>query len=158
MLKYKNKYRVVCHFDLETLEPIKEDIFIYCANGGEIYRYSKDTLAFYRNSILNKKMLHKLDEAKVTYKNMAIGSGETLIYFDEKDLDKTVDIFHIRTSGANVYPYSYRNLSLFKWYKDNKEYYDNKGLPPKTKGRELTEEQKELMAERLKKARENKNK
>ena len=35
MLRYKNKYRVVCHFDVEDLTPIKEDIFIYCSGEGE---------------------------------------------------------------------------------------------------------------------------
>lgn len=155
MLKYRGKYRVVCSFDIETLEPIKEDTFIYCANGGEIYRYGEDTLAFYRNRILTQNLLEKLDNAEVTYKNMGIGNGETLIYFAEKDLDKTVDIFHIRTSGTSISPYSYKNLTLFKWYKDNKEYYDSKGLPPK---KEISEEQRKVMAERLKKARENKNK
>ena len=122
MNKYRGKYRVVCEFSIDTLEPIKESTYIFCANGGEIYRYNDNTLAYYRNSILVKSLLEKLDNANVNYINKAIGNGETLIYFDESDLDKTVDIFHIRTSGVNIAPYSIRNLHLFKWYKDNKEY------------------------------------
>ena len=155
MNKYRGKYRVVCEFSIDTLEPIKESTYIFCANGGEIYRYNDNTLAYYRNSILVKSLLEKLDNANVNYINKAIGNGETLIYFDESDLDKTIDIFHIRTSGVNIAPYSIRNLHLFKWYKENKEYYDSKGLPKK---REMSEEQKQNMRETLKKARETRKK
>ena len=35
--KYRGKYRVVCEFSIDTLEPIKESTYIFCANGGEIY-------------------------------------------------------------------------------------------------------------------------
>lgn len=154
MNKYRGKYRVVCEFDIETLEPIKESTYIFCANGGEIYRYSDTMLGYYRNASLSNKLLEKLDNAKVNYINKAIGNGETTIYFNESDLDKVVDIFHIRTSGVNTAPYSNRNLHLFKWYKDNKEYYDSKGLPKK---REMSEEQKKALVERMKVAREKNN-
>ena len=156
MLKYKNKYRVVCHFDVEDLTPIKEDIFIYCSGEGEIWRYSDTVLGYYKNSRTSKVLLEKLDNAGVEYEWLSEGARETVIHFKEADLDKVVDIFHIRTSGTSISPFSTKNLKLFKWYTDNKEHYDELGLPKKREGKELSEEDKAKLVERLKKAREQK--
>jgi hypothetical protein len=154
MEKYRGQYRVVCEFDRRNLEPIKEDNYIYCSNGGQIYRYNSNTLIYYReNGQVSKELLTKLDEAKVTYENKTVSGIE--IYFSENDLNKTVDIFKIRTSGASYNPSSVRNLKLFKWFTDNEQWYKDNGFIAEK--RELSDEEKQVLVERMKLAREKKN-
>lgn len=156
MLKYRNKYRIVSEFDRVTLQPVnkEEDLYIYCSNRGQIYRYNKNTLVYYRNGVLSHRLLEKLDELGINYQNKT--QSEVLIYFDEKDLDKLVDIFSIRTSGAGISPYSQKNLKLFKWFRDNEDTYRKQGLLNEHK-RELTEEEREVLRQRMIKAREKRN-
>jgi hypothetical protein len=154
MIGYRNTYRVVAEFDRTTLQPNKEDIYIYCSNGGQIYHYNEDTLVYYRDGVLSSRLLEKLDELKIDYENKT--QSEVLIYFKEKDLDKLVDIFSIRTSGASISPYSQKNLKLFKWFRDNEDSYREKGLLNENK-RELSEEEREVLRQRMIMAREKRN-
>ena len=155
MLKYRNKYRVVCEFDRNTLQPAnKEDLYIYCSNQGQVYRYDENTLVYYRNGVLSSKLLEKLDDLKINYENMT--QSEVLIHFDEKDLDKLVDVFNIRTSGAGISPFSQKNLKLFKWFRDNEDAYRKAGLLTENK-RELSDEEREVLRQRMILAREKRN-
>ena len=154
MEKYRGKYRVVCEFNRNNLEAIKDDNYIFCSNSGQIYRYNSDTLVYYReNGQVSQELLKKLDEAKVTYENKTL--SETEIYFSEKDLDKTVDIFKIRTSGASYNPSSVKNLKLFKWFTENEQWYKDNGFIQEK--REMSDEDKQVLVERMKLAREKKN-
>ena len=154
MEKYRGKYRVVCEFNRNNLEPIKEDTYIYCSNNGQIYRYNSNTLVYYReNGQVSQELLRKLDEAKGTYENKTV--SEALIYFSEKDLDKVVDIFRIRTSGASYNPSSVRNLKLFKWFTENEQWYKDNGFIQEK--REMSDEEKQVLVERMKLAREKRN-
>jgi hypothetical protein len=155
MLKYRNTYRICCEFDRTTLEPSnKEDLYIYCSNKGQIYRYNESTLVYYRDGILSTRLLEKLDNLKIKYDNKT--QSEVLIYFKEEDLDKVVDVFSIRTSGASISPYSKKNLRLFKWFRDNEDTYRKQGLIVENK-RELSEEEREVLRERMRIAREKRN-
>lgn len=156
MLKYRNHYRVVAEFDRVTLQPVnkEEDLYIYCSNKGQIFRYNQDTLVYYRDGVLSSRLLEKLDELGINYQNKT--QSEVLIYFDEKDLDKLVDVFNIRTSGAGISPYSQKNLKLFKWVRDNEDEYRRQGLLNQNK-RDLTEEEREVLRQRMMKAREKRN-
>ena len=154
MEKYRGKYRVVCEFNRNNLEAIKDDNYIFCSNSGQIYRYNSNTLIYYReNGQVSQELLKKLDEAKVTYENKTL--SETEIYFSEKDLAKTVDIFKIRTSGASYNPSSVRNLKLFKWFTENEQWYKDNGFIQEK--REMSDEDKQVLVERMKLARKKKN-
>ena len=154
MEKYRGKYRVVCEFNRNNLESIKTDTYIYCSNNGQIYRYNSNTLAYYReNGQVSQELLRKLDEAKVTYENKTV--SEALIYFSEKDLYKVADIFRIRTSGASYNPSSVRNLKLFKWFTENEQWYKDNGFIQEK--REMSDEEKQVLVERMKLAREKRN-
>jgi len=156
MLKYRNKFRIVAEFDRVTLQPVNrdEDVYIYCSNKGQVYRYDENTLVYYRDGVLSARLLEKLDELKVNYQNKT--QSEVLIYFDEKDLDKVVDVFNIRTSGAGISPYSQKNLKLFKWFKESEDTYRKQGLLNENK-RELTDEEREVLRQRMIMAREKRN-
>jgi hypothetical protein len=146
----------VAEFDRVTLQPVNkdEDIYIYCSNGGQIFRYNDNTLGYYRDGVLSSRLLEKLDELSINYQNKT--QSEVLIYFDEKDLDKLVDVFNIRTSGSGISPYSQKNLKLFKWFRDNEDTYRKQGLLNENK-RELSDEEREVLRQRMILAREKRN-
>jgi hypothetical protein len=156
MLRYRNQYRVVAEFDRVKLQPVnkEEDLYIYCSNKGQIYRFNQDTLVYYRDGVLSSRLLEKLDELKINYENKT--QSEVLIYFNEKDLDKLVDVFGIRTSGSSISPYSQKNLKLFKWFRNNVYTYRKQGLLQENK-RELTDEEREVLRQRMIMAREKRN-
>lgn len=151
MIGYRNTYRLVSEF-VEIKN--KEDLYIYCSNGGQIYRFNNDTLVYYRDGILSSKLLEKLNNLGIWYDNKT--QSEVLIHFKEKDLDKLVDIFSIRTSGASISPYSQKNLKLFKWFRDNEDTYRKQGLLNENK-RDLTDEEREVLRQRMKLIREKRN-
>ena len=154
MEKYRGKYRVVCEFNRKDLKPIVEDNYIFCSSGGQIYRYNSDTLIYHReNGQISQKLIDKLNQAKVIYENKTV--SETLIYFSENDLHKVVEIFRIRTSGASYKPSSVRNLKLFKWFTDNEQWYKDNGFIQEK--REISDEEKQILVDRIKLAREKKN-
>lgn len=156
MLKYRNLYRIVAEVDRTTLQPVnkEDDLYIYCSNRGQIYRFDENTLVYYRDGALSSRLLEKLDELGINYKNKT--QSEVLIYFAEEDLDKVVDVFNIRTSGAGISPYSQKNLKLFKWFRDNEDKYRKQGLLNQNK-RDLSEEEREVLRQRMMLAREKRN-
>ena len=59
MVKYLRKYRICCEWDRRNLEPIKEDTYIPCLKGGQIYRVNNEVLAYYKAKRGNSKQLIK---------------------------------------------------------------------------------------------------
>lgn len=154
MHKYRGTYRVVCEVCQNTLEPEKDDVFIYCSNDGQIFRVNKNTLAYYRvNGIISSIMLSKLTAANVEFENRS--NGEALLYFNEKDIHIVAEIVGARTSGAGFNPASKKNLRLFKWFRDNEEKYRSQGLLDSNR-REMSEEEKQVVRDRLQSYRDNK--
>ncbi len=150
MNMYIGQYRVVCEFCRETLRPCKEDNYIYCKNGGQIYRFNDETLVYYRKG-KNKANLtiNNLKSQGIEIINNNSTDEELMFKFYEKDIHKIANIFGARTIGANIKPTSKRNLKLFEWFNKNKQYYLEKGLI-----KEFSEERKERSRRTLKKIRE----
>lgn len=145
MEKYIGKFRVVCEFDRKTLKPIKDDVYIVCANDGQVFRINNTTLAYYRPTNGNdKKMCEKLVSLGVREVINRSTEGDMLIYFNEDSLDIVVDVFKASVNGASINPTSVRNLRRLKWFKDNKEYYMEKGLY-----KELSEDEKNIFRQRF---------
>lgn len=146
MDKYVGRFRVICEFDRATLKPIKEDNYIVCANSGQVFRIGLDTLAYYRPTRGNaQQMCDKLITLGAKEVINKSTDGDILIYFNEESLEIIADVFRASTNGAGVNPTSVRNLRKQQWFKDNKQYYIDKGLY-----KELTEEEKEVLRNRLK--------
>ena len=120
MMMYRGKYRVVCEFDRSKLIACPEDNYIYCAKGGQIYRYNDDLLVFYRDGCTVSNIISQFKAANIQIHNDGSTGSEALIRFNECDLDRVADIVSPRTLGANINPKSKRNLKLFKWYRDMK--------------------------------------
>jgi hypothetical protein len=121
MNKYVGKYRVVCEFCRITLKPLEGDTYIYCANGGQIYRYNKHILVYYRPG-KNKadKTIKSLIGMGIEVINDYSTPEDLLLYFYEKDISRIAEVFKARTLGAGIAPTSKRNLRLFPWYRKSK--------------------------------------
>ncbi|WP_291651325.1 hypothetical protein [Clostridium sp.] len=150
MNMYVGRYRVVCEFCRETLKPCKEDNYIYCKNGGQIYRFDDETLVYYKEG-RNKANLtvNSLKSQGIEIINNNSTDEDLMFKFYEKDIHKIADIFGARTLGANIKSASKRNLKLFEWFNENKQYYLEKGLI-----KEISEERKEQARKSLEKFRE----
>ena len=145
MNMYVGKYRVVCEFCRKTLKPCIEDNYIYCANGGQIYRFNDEILVYYRegknksNVTINSLMAQGI---KIISNDST--SDDLQFKFFEKDIDVIATIVKARTLGADIKPTSKRNLKLFNWFNKNKQEYISKGIY-----KELTEGEKAIYKQRL---------
>ena len=149
MLNYKGKFRLSIEFDRRNLEPIKdENPFIVCRSNSQIYRVSKDILAFYKPKRGNSEQFsEKLIELGVKSVNNCSSDGDVLIYFSEDSLDIVANEVGASTNGADISPSSIRNLRKLKWFKDNIQYYIDNGFYKEKE--ELSEEEKEVYRQRF---------
>ena len=153
MQKYLGKYRICCEFNKRNLEPIKEDMYIVCSREGQIYRIDDKILAYYRPSRGNSEQFCKklIDLGVKDVKNYST-DGDMLIRFNEEDLDIVANEVGASTTGADIKPWSVKNLRKLKWFKDQKDKYIKLGYY-----RELSEEEKEVLRERFNKNIKNNN-
>jgi len=109
MEKYIGKYRVNCELD-DHNEFVPEDTFILCKSNCNIYRYSEDKLAIYVPSGATKKRWMKELQAVSNIVDLyADDSYESVLLFDEKDLDAVAKIVGAKTSGKKIVPTSMKN-------------------------------------------------
>lgn len=96
--KYKDTYKIVQQKDLDSKSTTnKEDTYIPCAKGVQIYRYNKDTLAVsFLTSQYAKNRLSDLTSVGVTLTNLQLGDNESSCLFPESDLGKVADIVKAR--------------------------------------------------------------
>lgn len=146
MNKYIGTYRVSCEFDRRNLEPLKDETFIVCSKSGQIYRADSNLLAYYRPTRGNSEQFSKkLIDKGVKSVNNCSTDEDMLIYFSEESLELVVDEVGVITTGADIKPWSVKNLRKLKWFKDNKQWYVDNGFY-----KELSEEEKEILRERFK--------
>ena len=144
MNNYIGHYRVSTEFDQNNLEALN-DTFIVCGGNGQIYRYSKDILAYYKPRRGNSEQFaNKLIDMGVKDVKNASSDGDVLIYFSEDSLDIVAEEVNASKNGADIKPSSIKNLRKLQWFKDNKKYYLDIGVY-----KELSEEEKEVYRERF---------
>lgn len=142
MEKYRGTFRVVVEFDDKG--KAADFNFIKCSKENKIYRYNEDTLVYYCTGKRRvKNIIEKMKEMKKEVVKFVEYDAEGDLYFREKDIMDLKDLLKISVLGKNINPKSIRNNPL----KDELR-----------KTRDLTEEQKAVLSERLKTMRESKNK
>lgn len=150
MRNYINKYRVICEWSRDTLQPIKDDLYIQCRRNGQIYRVNENTVAYYRPSRGNSETLAtELSKLGVGGVSNCSTDGDILIHFNESSLDIVADKVGAVTSGASISPYSIKNLRKLDWFKRDKQKYIDLELYEEP--RELSEEEKEIFRQRFQK-------
>lgn len=128
-MKYKGKFRLLPELDKETndfpRDPITgqvdesyNDIYIACAYGNKITEYgqmpdNKKTmwLIAYIPSVVRGRNIKKiLDEKNIDTVDYRELDFEVEFKFKAKDIDIVADLMKAKTGGANISPFSTRNL------------------------------------------------
>lgn len=125
---YKGIYRIKCEYDARLnafprkLDGTYEDIdcYIVCANNIRIFSVERGILQAYIPSIGRGRNIVKA--IKEEFQGEIIfdaeqTDAEILFKFSTKDADKIIPLLKPKTSGANISPFSSRNLPKNKSYK-----------------------------------------
>ncbi len=111
MLQYRFKYRAVYEMDKRTGKPC-EFTFIPCKikKGTDIYRNNDSELLAYIPSVqIGNKLLKEYPDLFRKYRQ---SSCETVLAFNESDMEKAATILKAWTFGKNIYPGSKKNLKF----------------------------------------------
>lgn len=132
LMKYKGKYRILPELDYETNDFPRDyngniaesysDIYIACRNNNKIYEYghmkgnSKTVwLVAYIPSIgRGRNIKRELDSQGFEYIDYYENDEEVEFKFKSKDIDTIATLLKAKTSGANISPFSPRNLPTDK--------------------------------------------
>ena len=128
MTHYKGVYRLKTPYDLSTnqfprkLDGTYEDMDIYisCQHDIKIFYYGRNTLQAYIPSLIRghniiKAINEKFEQDKIF--DIEETDSEVLFKFKTKDADDIIPLLKPRTSGANISPFSSKNLPKNKDYK-----------------------------------------
>lgn len=97
MLKYKNEYKVVKNKDSKDSIVNKDDIYIFCRKGVQIYRYDDNTLAVQFNTRQYcKNRIKDLSELGVQLTPLQIGDNERTYTLKESDLSTVAEVVKSR--------------------------------------------------------------
>jgi hypothetical protein len=125
-MKYKGTYRVLPVLD-ETYHDLPRDVsgniiheevelYIACKNGNKITEYGKDAsnrmvLRAYIPSIGRGRNIKKaMDEKGILYTNYRETDEEVEFRFKAKDIEPIAELMSVKTGGANISPFSTKNL------------------------------------------------
>lgn len=125
ILKYKGKYRILSEICLDTMDYPREtdgsycddDLYISCSYGNKIYTYghkgnAKEVwLVGYIPSIGRGRNIRKaLDSQGIEYTNYSESDCEVWFHFKSKDIEVVAELLKAKTAGANISPFSPKNL------------------------------------------------
>lgn len=125
MMKYKGKYRVLPELCLNTNDFPRDSsgniedgvgLYIKCKYGNKIYDYGQDghkemQLAAYIPSRQRGRNIKKeMDKQGINYYSYDETDEESSFIFSSKDIDKVAVLLKASTYGANISPFSNRNL------------------------------------------------
>lgn len=126
LLKYKGTYRVLGELDLDTgdfprdangsIDEDYDDLYISCQYGNKIKSAHLDEsrrmlLFAYIPSIGRGRNIKKaLDEQGIWYDDYEETDAEVTFFFKAKDIEPVAKLMKARTTGANISPFSEKNL------------------------------------------------
>lgn len=131
LMKYKGIYRILAELDLETHDVPRDnndeiadgydDLYISCQHGNKIYTYGHDGskrvvwLTAYIPSIgRGHNIIKAVKELGIEYTHYSETDSEVEFRFKAKDIEPIAKLMKAKTSGANISPFSKRNLPQTK--------------------------------------------
>lgn len=117
--KYVGKYRVVSEIDMKKNDFPRDkdgklesnDLYIKCRKGNKIYYYGGRVLVGYIPSVARgRHTVARLKEAGVEVFDEEVTDAEVLFKFHSKYIETVAQMLDAFTVGANVSPFSSRNL------------------------------------------------
>lgn len=125
LMKYKGTYRILAELDLETNDiyrdregNVDEDVELYiaCQYGNQIKVWGHDAsgrilLEAYIPSLGRGRNIKKaMDEQGIFYSHYDEYTDEVVFRFKAKDITEVATLLKAKTSGANISPFSTKNL------------------------------------------------
>lgn len=125
LMKFKGRYRILPELDKETndfprnaageIEDSYDDIYIACQNGCRIYSYGKEgtrvsLMAYIPSVKRGRGIARALNEKNVVYTSYMETDEEVTFRFKPVDLDAVASLLKAKTFGADISPFSPRNL------------------------------------------------
>ena len=125
--KYKGKYRLLCEFDKNTNDFARKlngtyediDVYISCYNNIRVYHYGGNILQAYIPSICRGhniiSTIQKIQPDSIY--DIEETDTEILFKFKYSDSEIIMPLLKPKTNGANISPFSSKNLPKNKDYK-----------------------------------------
>lgn len=126
LMKYKGTYRILAELDRRTNDVPRDtngnvdddfiDLYIACQNGNRIIVWGKEPngrvlLQAYIPSVGRGKNIKKaMDEKGIFYSHYFETDAEVEFRFRAKDIEEVATLLKAKTSGANISPFSIKNL------------------------------------------------
>lgn len=128
MMRYKGKYRVLCELDMDTNDfprnsdgKIDDDVGLYipCKYNGKIYAYGREgkymqLCAYIPSRTRGRNIKKQMDKDKVPYHHYDETDEEVSFLFPSTEIDIVAKLVGAKVSGANISPFSTRNLNKNK--------------------------------------------
>ena len=129
LMRYKSKYRLLCELDQNTNDFPRDDngniddtdVYISCQNGNRIMTYGHIDnkrpvwlIAYIPSLIRGHNIIKALKEKGIEYIDYLETDEEVEFKFKAADIDVVSELMKARTSGANISPFSSRNLPKTK--------------------------------------------
>ena len=123
LMRYKGTYRILPDLDLKTNSfPIdcngvrdEDMIYIPCHQDSKIMYWGNGILIAYIPSTIRGKNIKKaMKKDKIEFFDYDESTEETMFRFKAKDIDAVAELMKAKTYGANISPFSSRNLPKTK--------------------------------------------
>lgn len=136
MMIYKGRYRLLPVIDMHTNDfprqsdgSIEKDceIYIACRNDNRIYAYGRDghkemqLVAYIPSRSRARNIKKKMEEHEVSFYDYDESDEEAMFKFSSNDIDTIAKLLKAKTSGANISPFSTKNLPHSKESLPSKE-------------------------------------
>lgn len=144
LMKYKGKYRLKLDVNEVTNDfPRSEDgsiedidMYISCQNNNKIFNYGHGVLIAYIPSIIRgHNIIKAVEEQGIEYLDYMETDEEVEFKFKASDIEPIAELMKARTSGANISPFSSKNLPKAKVFIPTdkiERYKDITSVVPKT--------------------------
>ena len=143
LMKYKGQYRILPEIDKETndlprtesgeIDPTYDDIYISCQYGNRIFWYGRFPhkrqvwLIAYIPSIGRGRNIKKaLNKQGIEICNYKESDEEVEFLFRDEDIDFVANLLHAKTAGANISPFSTKNLPKSNYALTEEQMYQYK--------------------------------
>lgn len=125
ILKFKGKYRILPDIELKTNDFVKDEngnisedhIYISCKHGITIrtYGHINGSKAVYLTAYIpslyrGRKIKKEMDEQGIEYVQYVEGDEEVEFKFKALDIEQVATLLKARTNGADISPFSTKNL------------------------------------------------
>lgn len=128
MMNYKGRYRVLCELDMDTNDfprssdgKIDDDagLYIPCKYNGKIYAYGREgkymqLCAYIPSRTRGRNIKKQMDKDKIPYHHYDETDEEATFRFPSTEIDTVAKLMGAKVSGANISPFSTRNLPKIK--------------------------------------------